>query len=244
MVNKGKFFVIDGTDGSGKGTQTKIIIEKLKQEGYDVLEADFPQYGKKSAALVEEYLNGKFGDFDEVNAYQASIFYACDRFAASKDMKRHLEEGGIVISNRYVSSNQIHQSSKIEDENELDEFLNWLDNLEFNLFKIPKPDKVFFLNVPYEIGQQLCKKKEVREYIENDNNTDIHEQSKDHLRKAYERAVSLVDKFSYWEEIKCVNEDYELKSIEEVNEELYERIKEELKNLNLKESNLQESKSL
>jgi dTMP kinase len=227
MTNKGKFFVIDGTDGSGKGTQTKLIIEKLQNEGYNVLEADFPQYGQKSAALVEEYLNGKFGDFDEVDAYQASIFYACDRFSASKEMKEHLQNGGIIISNRYVSSNMIHQSSKIENKQELDKFLSWLENLEFNIFKIPKPNKVFFLNVPYEIGQQLCKKKSLREYIENDQNTDIHESSKDHMRQAYNRAVSLIDKYPYWNEIKCAPQN-NLRTIEEINEELYIKIKEEL----------------
>lgn len=229
MKKEGKFFVIDGTDGSGKGTQTKIIIERLKKDGYDILEADFPQYGNKSAALVEEYLNGKFGDFNEVNAYQASIFYACDRFAASKEMKEHLSKGGIIISNRYVSSNMIHQSSKIEDEKELSKFLDWLENLEFNIFKIPKPNKVFFLDVPYQIGQQLCKKKDIRTYIENDKNLDIHESSKEHLKLAYNRALSLVNKYPHWTHICCAPNN-EIRTIEDINEEIYNKIKHELEN--------------
>lgn len=218
------FFVIDGTDGSGKGTQTKLIIERLKKDKYDVLEVDFPQYGQKSAALVEEYLNGRFGSADEVTPYQASIFYACDRFAASKKMKEHLEKGGVIISNRYVSSNQIHQSGKIKDEGELEVFLNWLDDLEFNIFKIPKPKKVFFLNVPYLIGQELVGKKNKREYIEGGKTHDIHEASKDHLKDAYVRACSLAKKYDYWEEINCVDENQAMRSIEDIHEEIYSLI--------------------
>lgn len=228
MNNKGKFFVIDGIDGSGKGTQTKIIIEKLQQEGYNVLETDFPQYGHKSAALVEEYLNGKFGNFDEVTAYQASVFYACDRFAASPKMRKHLSEGGIIISNRYVSSSQIHQASKITDPDELDKFITWLDDLEFNLFNIPKPDRVFFLNMPFEVSQKLCKKKEKRAYIENDTNLDIHEQSSEHLELAHKRATDLKNRFDYWREVKCTDNKDQLRTIEDINLEIYELLKKEI----------------
>ncbi|MBU4493296.1 MAG: thymidylate kinase, partial [Nanoarchaeota archaeon] len=106
---KGKFIVIAGTDGSGKATQIKILVKRLKDKGYEVEIADFPQYGKKSAALVEEYLNGKFGLAEEVGPYRASIFYACDRYAASFKIKEWLDEGKIVVSNRYVSANVGHQ---------------------------------------------------------------------------------------------------------------------------------------
>lgn len=224
--NNGKFFVIDGVDGSGKGTQTKILVEKLKSEGHDVLEVDFPQYGQKSAALVEEYLNGKFGEAADVTPYQASIFYACDRFEASKEMKEHLAKGGIIISNRYVSSNQIHQSGKIQDEVELNKFLDWLDDLEFNIFNIPKPDKVIFLNVPFKIGQILVGKKDLREYIETDATHDIHEADDTHMEQSYNRACSLVDKYDYWKEIKCENgtED-SIRSIEEISSEIYDLVK-------------------
>ncbi len=225
---KNQFFVIDGTDGSGKGTQSKLIIERLKKEGYDVLEVDFPQYGQKSAALVEEYLNGKFGEAEEVTPYQASIFYAVDRFEASKKMKSHLQTGGIIISNRYVSSNQIHQSGKIKDIDELNKFLDWLDNLEFEIFKIPKPDKVFFLNMPYLIGQELVSKKEERKYIEGGKSHDIHESSKEHLKDAYERACYLAKKFDYWREIKCVENEKDIRTIEDIHEEIYNLIKKEL----------------
>ena len=225
---KGKFFVLDGVDGSGKETQTKLIVERLKKKGYNVLEVDFPRYGEKSAGLVEDYLNGVYGSFDEVTPKQASIFYAVDRFAASKEIREHLEKGGIVISNRYVSSNQIHQAGKISDERELEEFLKWLDELEFGIFNIPKPDKVFFLNVPYKIGMELVLKKKDRTYIKGDKKTDIHEESDSYMEMSYKRALSLVKRYDYWEEILCYRNG-RLRTIEDISQELYIRILDELK---------------
>ncbi len=225
---KGKFFVLDGVDGSGKETQAKLIVEKLKEEGFDVLEVDFPRYGEKSAGLVEDYLNGVYGSFDEVTPKQASIFYAVDRFAASKGIKEHLDRGGIVISNRYVSSNQIHQAGKIKDPNELEEFLKWLDELEFGVFNIPRPDKVFFLNVPYKIGMELVLKKKERTYIKGDKKTDIHEESDSYMEMSYKRALSLVKRYDYWEEILCYKNG-NLRTIEDISHELYKRILNELK---------------
>ena len=225
---KGKFFVLDGVDGSGKETQTKLIVERLKKDGYDVLEVDFPRYGEKSAGLVEDYLNGVYGSFDEVTPKQASIFYAVDRFAASKEIKEHLDKGGIIISNRYVSSNQIHQAGKIKDPNELEEFLKWLDKLEFEIFNIPRPDKVFFLNVPYKIGMGLVLKKKDRAYIKGDKKTDIHEESDSYMKMSYKRALSLVKRYDYWEEILCYKNS-NLRTIEDISQELYKRILNELK---------------
>jgi dTMP kinase len=102
---KGKFIVIDGTDGSGKATQTELLVKRLEAEGYAVVMADFPRYGERSAMLVEDYLNGKFGSAQEVGPYRGSIFFACDRYAASFQIKQWLEEGKLIISNRYVSAN-------------------------------------------------------------------------------------------------------------------------------------------
>ena len=225
---KGKFFVLDGVDGSGKETQAKSISDKLREEGFDVLEVDFPRYGEKSAGLVEDYLNGVYGSFDEVTPKQASIFYAVDRFAASKQIKEHLKRGGVIISNRYVSSNQIHQAGKIRDPYELEEFLKWLDELEFEIFNIPRPDKVFFLNVPYKIGMELVLKKKDRAYIKGDKKTDIHEESDEYMEMSYKRALSLVKRYDYWEEIQCY-EDGELRTIEDISQELCRRIIDELK---------------
>ena len=118
------FIVIDGTDGSGKATQTQLLVEKLKSLGFDVEIADFPQYGQKSAGLVEEYLNGVYGSAQDVGPYRASILYAVDRYAASFKIKKWLEEGKIVVSNRYVSANMGHQAGKIKDYAERDKFLD------------------------------------------------------------------------------------------------------------------------
>jgi dTMP kinase len=121
--------------------------------------ADFPRYGERSAVLVEDYLNGKFGSAQDVGAYRASIFYACDRYAASFQIKQWLEEGKIVISNRYVSANMGHQSGKIKEIPEVEKFLAWLENLEYEIFQIPRPDATMLLYMPVKIGQELVDQK-------------------------------------------------------------------------------------
>lgn len=145
ITKKGKFIVICGTDGSGKGTQVKLLADRLEKEGYKVKVTDFPQYGQPSAAMVSEYLNGKFGSAEEVGPYRGSIFYACDRYAASFEMKKWLNEGGIIVSNRYVSANKGHQLGKLKTKEERDKYLAWLDNLEYGIFGIPKEDVNFLL---------------------------------------------------------------------------------------------------
>jgi len=143
---KGKFIVIEGGDGSGKTTQFNLLKEKLSKDGYKLELADFPQYGKKSAGLVEEYLNGTYGTAKEVGPYRASIFYAADRYDASFEMKKWLAEDKTILANRYTTSNMLHQAGKIQDEAERDKFLEWLEDLEYNIFAIPRPDVVFFLH--------------------------------------------------------------------------------------------------
>ncbi len=150
------FIVIDGTDGAGKGTQTDILIERLTSMGKKAKRFDFPRYGKPSAALVEQYLRGEFGK--DITPKQASILFAIDRFAAKDELKKALDEG-IVISNRYVSSNMGHQAGKIQDEKEREAFLNWLDELEYDILGLPRPDISIFLDVPPELGQKLVDKK-------------------------------------------------------------------------------------
>ena len=181
MAKRGKLIVIDGTDGSGKATQMNLLVERLRREGHSVEIADFPQYGMKSAALVEMYLNGFFGSAKEVSPYQSSIFYACDRFAAAKKMKKELSEGKIIISNRYETANKIHQAGKIKGQLERDKFLEWQDDLEFNIFQIPRPDMVILVHMPPEVGQELVDKKGHRDYIGGEKR-DIHEADLEHLK--------------------------------------------------------------
>jgi len=202
---RGKLIVLCGTDGSGKATQAKLLAEKLKKEGFSVKEADFPQYGKSFfAGLVQRYLNGEFGSADEVSPYFASLIYAGDRFEAAGQLSKWLDEGSIIISNRYVSDNKAHQGGKIGDKKKRQEFFAWLDELEYKTMKIPKEDLVVFLNVPYEIGQQLVDKKGDREYL-NGKKRDIHEADKEHLKAAYNAYLEMAKSEKNWVRIDCTS---------------------------------------
>ncbi len=225
FLSKGVLIVIDGTDGSGKGTQTKLLVERLRLEGYAVEVTDFPQYGKKSAGLVEEYLNGVYGSPEEVGPYRASIFYACDRYAASFKMKEWLKEGRIIISNRYAGSNMGHQGGKILDGAERKKFLDWVYHLEFELFSIPKPDLNILLYVPPDIGQKLVSKKlqatlgvfmqgtntqkieqqkQSRAYLVG-RTRDIHEADIDHLKHAAKVYLEIAKAYPEWHRIDCTH---------------------------------------
>lgn len=200
---KGRFIVIDGTDGSGKATQTQLLIDELKLGGYNVEMADFPQYGQKSAGLVEDYLNGKYG---HVSPQAASIFYAVDRFDASFKIKQWLEEGKIVVVNRYVTANAGHQGGKIEDNIDRMKFFRWLDNLEYTIFNIPKPDLNIILHMPAEMAQKLVDKKSVavRKYA-NGKKRDLHEADLKHLQNAEKVYIEISKLFPNTKLVECVN---------------------------------------
>jgi dTMP kinase len=215
---KGKFIVIDGTDGSGKGTQTELLVKRLEAEGHAVALADFPRHGQRSATLVDDYLTGAFGTAEEVGAYRASIFFACDRYAASFEIKKQLEEGKIVISNRYVSANMGHQAGKIKEISEVEKFLVWLENLEYGIFDIPKPDATILLYMPVEIGQQLVDKKGNRDYVGGENR-DIHEDDIGHLTDAASAYLYVAKKYN-WPTVQCAP-DSNLRTIEDIHEELW-----------------------
>lgn len=222
MEKKSLFLVIDWTDGSGKWTQTKILVDKLRQELYDVELADFPQYGKKSAGMVEEYLNGKYWTAEEVWPYRASMFYAADRYDASFQIKKRLAEGKIVVSNRYVSSNMWHQAGKIKDPVERDKFLNWLEELEYGLFDIPRPDKQILLYMPTEIWQELVDKKWARDYVWWEKK-DIHEADLQHLKDTAEAYKYIAQKYN-WTIIDSAP-GWKLKTIEEISQEIRKCVK-------------------
>jgi len=224
-MKRGKFIVIDGTDGSGKGTQTEKLVERLKSEGYSVFMADFPRYGERSAVLVEDYLNGKFGSAEEVGPYRASIFYAIDRFAASREIAEHLNKGDIVISNRYVSANMGHQAGKIADIEERDVFLDWLKELEYEIFDIPVPDCQILIYADSEVAQKLVDKKGHRNYIGGEKR-DIHEADINHLKNASEAFLYCADKFG-WEVVDCTP-DGEMRGIEDIHEEIYDIVTNEI----------------
>jgi len=223
---RGKFIVIDGLDGSGKGTQTKLLVNTLRREGYQVEMADFPQYGEWSAEFVERYLRGEFGSCNEVTPKQASLFFALDRYAACGKIRKWLDHGIIVISNRYTSANKGHQLGKLRDEKEMQEFLDWLNDLEYDTLQIPVPDLTLFLQMPPEIGQRLVERKEERAYLQG-RTKDIHEEDLEHLRNA-ERAFLFClhhDIKENWQQIVCAD-DNEPRSIEDIQQEIYKKIKE------------------
>lgn len=180
----GVFIVIEGTDGSGKGTQFKKLTERLIGEGYDVATFDFPQYDLPSSYFVREYLNGKYGSAEDVGPYTGSLFYALDRFEAAPKIRKALDEGKVVLANRFVGSNMAHQGTKFRHAEERRGYFIWLDNLEFEMLRVPRPTMSFVLRVPAEVAQKLVDQKEARSYT--DKKRDIHEADLDHLKKSVE----------------------------------------------------------
>ena len=226
-MRKGKIIVIEGTDGSGKNTQMKLLSRKFEERNVKFRAISFPCYEKPSSSLVKMYLDGDFGtDAMEVSPYIASTFFAVDRYAAYKtDFGKFYNDGGIIISDRYVSSNMLHQASKIDNKKEKEKFLNWLFDLEYNIYKIPKPDKVIFLNMPIEYSSKLLKNRDNRfEYKKED----IHEKNIEYMKKSYETACEL-SKIYNWEEIKCV-EGGKVREIDEISEEIEEKVKNIIEN--------------
>lgn len=183
MNCKGKIIVIEGTDGSGKGTQTKILSERLQKEGCAVEKISFPQYGQASAGPIEEYLNGKYGDPDKVSPYAASLLFAVDRFEAVPKINAIRETGKTGVFDRYVDSNAGHQGGKISDSEERAKFLAWLYDLEYNILHIPKPDLVIILHVSTEANQRLIAARGEKAHIK-DGNKDGHEANLQHLKNA------------------------------------------------------------
>ena len=220
------FIVFEGIDGSGKATQAKLVLERLRREGRKVEYVDFPRYGQKSACLVEDYLKGRFGTAEEVGPYTASVFYAMDRYAASFEIRKWLSEGRIVIADRYVSSNMGHQAGKISDIKERDKFLEWLSDFEFGMLKIPRPDMVIFLYVSPEAGQKLSGKKWKNDFVMG-SNRDIHESDISHLENASDAYIYVAKKYG-WTVIDCAPSG-KLKTVEEIHHMVWKKIEPVLK---------------
>ncbi len=215
------FIVIDWIDGSWKGTQVKLLEEKLKKMWKKVKILDYPRYWEKSAFAVEKYLNWEY--WENIWAKAASIFYAIDRFDDSFNLKKDLQNYDYIISNRYVSASMIHQAWKIKDEKKREEFLDWLYDLEYNIFGINKPDLIIFLNVSPEMSQKLVLKKEQRDYLKDWKKMDIHEADKKHLLNAWKSAMQVVDKFDNWIKIDC-EKNWKMRRIEEINKDILDKI--------------------
>lgn len=218
----GKLIVIEGTDSSGKETQTRLLFERLKDEGKKVRKISFPNYDSPACEPVKMYLAGEFGDnAQEINPYPVSTMYAIDRYASfKKDWGNFYREEGIIITDRYTTSNMVHQASKLEGVLEKKEYLKWLEELEYEKMQLPKPDIVIFLNMPIETALKLMENRKNK--ITGEDKKDIHEKSSEYLRKSYENACEIAKMYN-WKEINCV-ENGRLKTIEEINEEIYQAI--------------------
>ena len=180
--NRGIFLVIEGTDGSGKGTQFKKLVERLESEGHDVETFDFPQYESESSYFVKKYLNGAYGTAEDVGPYTGSIFYALDRYEAAPYIREALEAGKVVIANRFTGSNMAHQGTKFDTSEDRNGYFLWLEAIEFKMLDIPRPDLSIVLRVPADVAQKHVDKKEKRNYT--DKKRDIHEADIKHLEKS------------------------------------------------------------
>lgn len=196
---KGKFFVIEGTDGTGKATQADWLTKGLYALGYNVKKLSFPCYGTPACAPVEQYLAGAYGsNAGDVNAYAASLFYAVDRFASYKTgWGQFLEDGGIIVADRYTTSNAVHQCAKLPMD-QWDEYLDWLFDLEYSKMGLPEPDAVFFLDMPAEASQKLMTSR----YHGDESKKDIHEKDLAFMRRSREAAEYCAEKFG-WHRIEC-----------------------------------------
>ena len=202
----GKLIVIDGIDGSGKSTQLEILEKELKANGFEVEKIHFPRHGQPSAFMVDQYLKGAYV---EVNPYAASIFYAQDRFEESPAIRKWLGEGKIVLCDRYVTANAGHQGCKINDETERLKFFKWLDNLEYNIFALPKPDLNIILNMPYLSAHKLlASRQQVKA------KKDIHETNLTHLRLAQSVYLQIARLFPNTKMVECVQEKKVLTQVE------------------------------
>ena len=221
-MEQGKLFVIDGTDGSGKQTQLQKLKERFEREGVNFKDVSFPNYESESSSLVKMYLNGDFGsNAQEISPYIASTFYAADRYATFKTKyEEYYNNGGIILADRYTTANMVHQAGKIKDDKEREKFLDWLWDFEFNLYGLPVPTQVFFLNMPIEYSEKLMQNRANK--ITHEEKKDIHERDKEHLKDSYNEACKLVQKYN-WFEIKCVK-DGNIRTIDDIHEEIYKEI--------------------
>ncbi len=214
-VAMGKLIVIEGLDGSGKGTQAGELVKNLEAQGKQVRKISFPNYASDSSALVKMYLGGQFGQNPgDVNAYAASTFFAVDRFASFKqDWGSFYAQGGILVADRYTTSNAVHQCSKLPKE-QWDAFLEWLFHFEYTLLGIPAPDLVIYLNVDPAVSQKLMTDR----YQGDESKKDIHEGNLPYLNRSREAAEYCSKKLG-WREIACC-EAGRMRSIEAIQAEV------------------------
>ncbi len=225
-MKKGKLIVIDGNEGSGKATQSKLLIERFGKIGKKAEHIDFPRYQDNFfGRFIGQCIVGEHGDFVNSDPYIASVLYASDRFESLPKIKLWLKKGRYVISDRYVSANQIHQGGKIKDLNKRRAFLKWLDQMEFEIFKMPKPDIIIYLDVPVSISQNLLQEKKAKlkkKYLKG--RKDTLEENLRYLANARQSAEELSKDAKNFVKIKCAP-DGKLLPAEVIHQEIYNKLK-------------------
>ncbi len=225
MAKKGKFIVIEGTDGSGKATQADRLVIYLRGRGHKVHLIDFPRYYDSfHGDTISRYLNGEFGDVYDVNPYLASLTYALDRVTAKEELSSWLNAGNDVIANRYTLSNMAFQAVKLP-LNKRDEFIGWVEEMEYRVHKIPREDLVIFLHLPTEYSQQLIRRKPPRAYTKK--TRDIHERSMAYLQEVEKQYLALYERFQHIRKINCLDKSNHIRPIEEIHKEIINLLKDE-----------------
>ena len=216
-MSKGRLLVIEGLDGSGKATQAKLLAAHLAESGRRVMEITFPDYESDSSALVKMYLSGQFGDKpDDVNPYAASSFYAVDRYASFKKVwGTFYQSGGLVLTDRYTTSNAVHQAVKCAPE-EREAFLRWLDDFEHHKMGLPRPDLVLYLDMPTDRAVSLLRQRESDTHTQ----ADIHELDTGYLSACRSCALQAAQLLG-WKVVRCVDEAGRLRSIQSIHEEIW-----------------------
>ena len=223
-MGKGKLIVLEGIDGSGKSAQFRRLCARLEKDGIDYNHIVFPRYNEESSALIRMYLGGEFGSRpNDVNAYTASTFFAVDRFASyKKDWGSVYENGGVFLSDRYTTSNAVHQGCKLPDE-ELPAFFSWLTDLEYNKMGLPKPDLVLYLDVDLETSLARMRRREAK----NNTHADIHEKDLDYLRRCLRTADRAAEYYG-WTRIPFKRNGVE-RDVDEKNAEIYRILRDTIK---------------
>lgn len=218
----GRLIIIEGGDGSGKATQTALLKERLLKEGYKVKSVSFPNYDSPAAMPVKMYLAGDFGKKpSDVNPFVASSLYAVDRFASFRmDWQNFYEEGGIILADRYTTSNMVHQMVKYEDPAERKAFLDWLEDFEFVKFGLPRPDAVCLLDMPLAVSEALMAE---RKHKTGGATGDIHEKDHAYLGRVHGAYDELVARYA-WQRIACADEHMKLRTIEDIHEDVYNAV--------------------
>ena len=216
----GKLIVIEGTDGSGQSTQFGLLSEHLKDDSVEFKHLVFPRYTEPSSALIRMYLGGEFGTKPtDVNAYAASAFYAVDRYASYKmDWGKWYEEGGLILSDRYTTSNAVHQASK-EPEDKQKDYLQWLYDFEYDKLGLPSPDLVIYLDVPTDYTEKMLRSREQA----TNTHADIHEQDMQYLATCRTTGKTAAAYYG-WKVIECVR-DGEMRSREDIHQEIYDAVR-------------------